>query len=278
MPTPAPRALPPFFDRPGRLVGVVHLLPLPGTAGAPALAEEAMAAALARAVDDAKALEAGGMDAVIVENFGDAPFYKDAVPRATVAALARACAAVRTAVHVPVGVNVLRNDALAAIAIAAACGLEFVRVNVHAGAMVTDQGVIEGKAADTLVERRRLGAERVWLWADVLVKHATPLAGARAELLPQMAEDTFRRGRADALIVSGSGTGKGTSLDDVAIVRHAVPEAPVVVGSGVTLETVRATLAEAHAAIVGTWTKKEGRVDRPVDAERVRALVSEARR
>ena len=107
-------------------------------------------------------------------------------------------------------------------------------------------------------------ADRTWK-ADVLVKHATPLAGTRAELLPQMAEDTYRRGRADALIVSGAGTGKGTSLADVAIVRKAVPEAPVLTGSGTTLETARATLEEAHGAIVGTWVKQDGKVDRPVE-------------
>jgi len=278
MSAPAPRALSGFFDRPGRLVGVVHLPPLPGSAGAPLDAGAAIEAALVRAMADAQALEAGGIDALIVENFGDAPFYGGAVPPATVAALARACAAVRAAVKVPVGVNVLRNDALAAISIAAACGLDFIRVNVHAGAMVTDQGVIEGRAAETLAERRRLGADRVAIWADVLVKHAAPLAGDRDTLLPQLAEDTFRRGRADALLVSGAGTGKGTSLADVSVVRRAVPEAPVVVGSGVTLETVRATLEVAHAAIVGTWTKVDGRVDRPVDRERVKALVAEARR
>jgi membrane complex biogenesis BtpA family protein len=277
MSAPAHRPAPAFFDRPARLVGVVHLLPLPGTDGAPAHAADAMRAALELALADARALEVGGFDAIIVENFGDAPFYKDDVPKATVAALARACAEVRRAVALPLGVNVLRNDAGAAIAIAAACGFDFVRVNVHAGAMVTDQGVIEGRAAATLAERRRLGAESVALWADVLVKHADPLAGQRTALLPQVAEDTFRRGHADALIVSGAGTGKSASLDDVAAVKRAVPEARVVVGSGVTLETVRATLAIADAAIVGTWTKADGRVDRPVDVERVRALVSAAR-
>jgi len=148
---------------------------------------------------------------------------------------------------------------------------------VHAGAMVTDQGVIEGRAAETLALRRGLGAEDVAIWADVLVKHATPLAGTRAELLPQMAEDTFRRGRADALIVSGAGTGKGTSLDDVAVVRRAVPEAPVLVGSGTTIETAHATLAAGHGAIVGTWVKQQGDVSRPVDVERVKAFVQAAR-
>jgi hypothetical protein len=261
----------------GVLIGVVHLAPLPGAAFAPARATNAMRAALDEALADLAALQDGGMDAVIVENFGDTPFHGAAVPPATVAALAAIAHELRRAARVPLGVNVLRNDARAAIAIAAACGLDFIRVNVHSGAMVTDQGLLEGRAAETLAERRRLGAEAVAILADVLVKHAAPLAGTRAELLPQVAEDTFRRGGADALIVSGAGTGKAAALDDVAVVRCAVPEAPVLVGSGVTVETVRATLAAGHGAIVGTWVKQEGRVERPVDVERVRRLVAAAR-
>ena len=266
-----------WLEAGGRLIGVVHLAPLPGSASAPPRAADAMRIVLERALADAAALEAGGLDGAIVENFGDAPFHKDRVPPAIVAALARACAEVRRATRFPLGVNVLRNDAAAALAIAAACGFSFVRINVHAGAMVTDQGVIEGRAAQTLAARRQLGADDVAIWADVLVKHATPLAGTRAELLPQLAEDTFRRGRADGLILSGTGTGKGTSLGDVAVVRRAVPEAPVLVGSGTTLETVRATLSAAHGVIVGTWIKRDGQVGQPVDVERVRAFVAAAR-
>ena len=266
-----------WFLEGGRVVGVVHLAPLPGTALAPARAADAMRAVLDRALHDAVALETGGFDGAIIENFGDTPFHKDRVPPSVVAAMAHACTEIRRAVKFTLGVNVLRNDVSSALAIAAACGLSFVRVNVHAGAMVTDQGVIEGRAADTLAERRRLGAEDVAILADVLVKHATPLAGERKTLLPQMAEDTYRRGRADGLIVSGAGTGKGTSLADVEAVRRAVPEAPVWVGSGTTIGTARATLKACHGIIVGTWTKQDEMIDRPVDVARVRAFIEEAR-
>ncbi len=258
------------------LIGVVHLAPLPGAALAPSGAAEAMTAALERARADLDALVAGGIHGVIVENFGDTPFHGDRVPAATVAAMAAIARELRLASPVPLGVNVLRNDVGAALAIAAASGLDFVRVNVHAGAMLTDQGVLQGRAAETLAERRRLGATDVLILADVLVKHAQPLAGDRATLLPRLAEDTYRRGLADALIVSGEGTGKAAALDDVAAVRRAVPEAPVLVGSGVTEATAGAVLEVAHGAIVGTWLKRDGRVDQPVDVERVRRLVAAA--
>jgi membrane complex biogenesis BtpA family protein len=259
------------------IIGVVHLAALPGAARAPERAADAMRAALEQALADARALEDGGLDGIIVENFGDVPFHGERVPASTVAAMSAIAAELRRAVRLPLGVNVLRNDARAALAIASACGLDFIRVNVHAGAMLTDQGLIEGRAAETLAERRRLGAGHVLLLCDVLVKHAQPLAGTHETLLPQVAEDTYRRGLADALIVTGAGTGKAAALGDVAAVRRAVPEAPVLVGSGVTDATVRHVLDVAHGAIVGTWFKKDGKVDAPVDVERVRRFVTGAR-
>ena len=160
------------FARPKPIIGVVHLLPLPGSPGWGGDFDEV----LRRAREDAHALVDGGCDGVIVENMGDAPHFPTTVPPVTVAAMTRAVAAVQDLVgHLaPVGVNVLRNDATAALSIAAATGARFIRVNVHQGVMVGTEGVLEGKAAETLRLRAALEAE-VAILADVLVKHASPL-------------------------------------------------------------------------------------------------------
>jgi membrane complex biogenesis BtpA family protein len=262
------------FGKPRVLLGVVHLLPLPGSPGYLG----SMDAIIERALADARALEGGGLDGAVVENFGDAPFYPERVPSETVAAMAVALAEMRGTVGFPLGINVLRNDAHAAHALAAVCGAKFVRVNIHTGAAVTDQGVIHGRAHETLRLRESLWAtepgKRPLLFADVAVKHATPLGAAD---LAQMAEDTFRRGGADVLLVTGSGTGKETSFDDVQSIREVVPEAPVLVASGITDRTVARAVREAHGAIVGSWLKRDGKVQEPVDTGRVRALVEAAR-
>ncbi|MCB9680751.1 MAG: BtpA/SgcQ family protein [Alphaproteobacteria bacterium] len=250
-------------ERPA-LVGVVHLLPLPGAPrpGPP------LDVVLARAVADARALQAGGADAVIVENLGDAPFAADVVDPVTVAAMTVAVAAVRDAVTLPVGVNVLRNDALAALGIAHVTGAAFVRVNVLTGVMATDQGLITGQARALLQQRRLLGSD-VRVAADVLVKHAVPL-GPMA--LDDVAHDTWARGGADALIVTGTGTGRPTRPDDVATVRRAVPEAPIWLGSGLTPERADAVRDLVDGAIVGTWLHEDADLARPLDPARVRAL------
>lgn len=247
-----------------QLVGVIHLLPLPGSPRARAFAE-----VHERALRDAEAYARGGVDLLLVENFGDAPFPKERVPPHIIAGMALIVDAVQRATGLPTGVNVLRNDAQAALGIAAMTGSRFIRVNVHVGAMLTDQGIIEGRADETLRYRRILDAP-VEIWADILVKHAVPLAPLTLE---DVARDTVERGLADALILTGPATGKPPSVADVAKVREAVPGVRLFIGSGLTAENVGAYLGCADGAIVGTWTKMGGVIANPVDERRVRQLV-----
>ncbi len=254
------------FPRTGKLfIGVVHLPPLPGS---PRWRGE-MRAVVQSAVADAKAYERGGVHAVIIENFGDVPFTKNSVPPETVAAMAVATSAVHEAVHLPVGFNVLRNDAHAALALCGACGGSFIRVNVHCGAMLTDQGVIEGQAFHTLRLRRQL-CPGALIFADVHVKHAVPVGDWPLE---HAARDTAERGLADALIVSGTGTGITTNLEDVRRVRAVCPRARIVLGSGVTSANIHEFLPFIDGVIVGTSLKRSG----SVDARRVSTLAAALR-
>jgi membrane complex biogenesis BtpA family protein len=255
------------------VVGMVHLAPLPGS---PRFAGD-RDLIYNRAVYDAEALEAGGVDGVVVENFGDAPFYPDDVPKHVVAEMTTAVSAVVDAVDLPVGVNVLRNDAEAALSVAAATGADFVRVNVHTGARVTDQGVVEGDAHETMRLRDRLDAD-VRVLADVDVKHSAPLGGEGFD--PEVVAETVERGLADGVVVSGTGTGHAVDTDRLAAVAKRSADldvgAPVFVGSGVTVETVGELFDVADGAIVGTALKRSGRTTNPVDEARVRELVAAA--
>ena len=245
------------------LIGVVHLAPLPGSPRWRGNLERL----IELAVNDARAYERGGAHAVFIENFGDIPFAKTNVGAETIAAMAAAGRAVRAAIQLPMGFNVLRNDARAALALCAACAGSFIRVNVHTGAMLTDQGIIEGKACETLRYRERIcpGAR---IFADVHVKHAAPLGDWPIEIA---ARDTSERGLADALIVSGTGTGEAALVSDLEKVRRACPAAKILLGSGVTAENAH-EYPHADGFIVGTSLKRNGRVGNPVDEKRVTAL------
>ena len=246
------------------LIGVVHLQPLPG---APRWRGD-MEAVIRFAVNDARAYERGGAHALFIENFGDIPFTKGSVAPETIAAMAAAGRAICQAVRLPIGFNVLRNDARAALALCAVCGGAFVRINVHTGAMLTDQGLIEGNAYETLRYRRQV-CPSAQIFADVHVKHAVPLGNWTIE---DAARDTVERGLADALIVSGAGTGLETELADVERVRRAAPATKILLGSGVTLANVREYLPVADGFIVGSSLKTGGKLFSPVDAKRVAAL------
>jgi uncharacterized protein len=181
---------------------------------------------------------------------------------------------IRGAVSLPLGINALRSDAVSALAIATAVGARFIRVNVHTGAVVTDQGILASGAHDTLRYRRLLGAP-VALFADVQTKHAAPLAAVPIE---HEAHDCVHRGLADGLIVSGEATGRPPKTSDLERVRMAVPDVPLLVGSGASPENAADLLALADCLIVGTSVKRDGVVTNRVDADRVRALVRAAGR
>ena len=246
------------------LLGVVHLPPLPG---APRWGGD-LTQVVKHAVADARAYEAGGAHALFIENFGDVPFSRSAVGPETVAAMAAVGCAVRAAVRLPLGFNVLRNDARAALALCAACAGSFVRINLHTGAMITDQGIIEGHAYDTLRYRQTIcpGAE---IYADVHVKHAVPLGNGT---IADAARDTVERGLADALIVSGTGTGVAANRADIEQVRTACPDSRLLLGSGVTLANAPEFLGLVDGFIVGSSLKRGGRLANPVDPRRVAAL------
>jgi membrane complex biogenesis BtpA family protein len=250
------------------LIGMVHLGPLPGSPGYSGRLGEVLEAA----AHDAAVLTTAGFDAIMIENFGDSPFFADEVPKITVAAMARAVTEIRSHSGLPLGVNVLRNDALAALAIAATCEASFIRVNVLSGTMHTDQGTITGRAAQ-LARLRAAVAPNVEVYADVFVKHAIPPAGAT---IAQVAADTYRRGGADALILSGTATGAPADLEDIEQVQAAVPEAPILVGSGASSETIATILEHADGAIVGTAIKAGGVTTGPVDPARAAEFIRAA--
>jgi membrane complex biogenesis BtpA family protein len=248
------------------VIGMVHLPPLPGS---PRFAGDlrGIRDAVLRDVD---ALVSAGVHGLMIENFGDVPFYKSTLPPATVAHMTHLATHVRLQTDLPIGINCLRNDGCSAIAIAHACEAQFVRVNVLSGARVTDQGVIEGVAADLMRLRHSLGADAIKIFADVDVKHSAPLASIDLE---HEIDDTIARSLADALIVSGAGTGKATDTKKVQRVAKHAKKMPLFVGSGVTQQTVQSYLPHVAGVIVGTYFKERGKVDAPVDPQRVRALI-----
>jgi len=250
------------------LIGMLHLPPLPGSPRA----ELRLEAIRARVLRDAEALVTGGIHGLMLENYGDVPFTAGRVNVETIAAMKWLAREVRGQYpNTPLGINVLRNDGLSALAIAHEIGARFIRVNVLAGARLTDQGVIQGIAYELLRERKRLGATAVKILADVDVKHSAPLA---PRPLADEAADLVQRALADGLIVTGRATGQSAALADLCEIKAAAAGRPVFVGSGVTAQSAAELASIADGLIVGSWLKVDGQVANPVDLLRVRELVA----
>jgi hypothetical protein len=247
------------------LIGMLHLPALPGS---PHYAGE-MQTVIDAALQDTQTLTAADFAGLLIENLGDAPYYPDRVPAETTAAISVVAAHVRQQTKLPIGVNVLRNDAPSALAIAAAANLQFIRVNILTGTSVTDQGLISGQAHRVARKRQQLRAGHVLVFADVRVKHAAPLAERD---LAQEVDDLFERALADALIVSGAGSGKPVDLEFLKAVKKQAGDRPVLVGSGLNSENGKDLLAVADGAIIGSAIKFDGQIHHRVDESRARKL------
>ena len=254
-----------IFQTPNPIIGVVHLLPLPTS---PRWGGN-FKAVMDRAEQEATALASGGVNGIIVENFFDAPFAKDRVNPAIVSAMTLIVHRLMNLVTVPIGINVLRNDAESAIAIASCVGAQFIRVNVLNGVMATDQGLIEGNAHRLLRYRRELGSD-VKILADVLVKHATPLGSAH---LSAVVQETIERSLADGIILSGISTGSPPSWEDLELARQAAGPTPLFIGSGANWENIPKLIQSADGVIVSSSLKRHGRIDQPIDPSRVQQFV-----
>lgn len=252
------------------VIGVIHLLPLPTS---PRWGGN-LRAVIERAEQEALALASGGVDGILIENFFDAPFTKGQVDPAVVAAMTVVVRKLMGLVSLPIGLNVLRNDARSAMAIAAATGAAFIRVNVLTGVMATDQGMIEGCAYELLRYRRELGCD-VQIFADVLVKHARPLGTPN---LTMAVREAIERGLADVVILSGWGTGSPPNLEDLELAKAAAGDRPVLIGSGADWENIPSLIQFADGAIVSSSLKRQGKIELSIDPIRVSQFVEALRR
>jgi membrane complex biogenesis BtpA family protein len=255
-----------LFDSPHALIGAVHVAALPGTPHA----SLEVARIVEMAVTDARAYADAGFDAVIVENMHDRPYLRATAGPEIVAAMTMVAAAVRAAIGVPVGVQILAAADRQAIAVAHAAGASFVRVECFAFAHVGDEGLHQSNAGDLLRYRKAIGADGIRVLADVKKKHSAHAITADLDIADAAHAAEFFL--ADGVIVTGIASGQPARPDEVAAVKKAVG-VPVLVGSGITAENL-ARYAAADAFIVGTSLKRDGDWRQPVDPARARTLVA----
>jgi membrane complex biogenesis BtpA family protein len=237
------------------VIGVIHLPPLPGFAGSPGLA-----AVIDKALGDLDALEAGGVDGVLVENEHDRPHEVEAGP-ATIAVMTRVTREVVTAARrTVVGVEILLNDPWASLAVAMAAGSRFVRTDYFVDRMTRLEygGEMRIDPLGVMAFRERIGASEILVLADVQVKFARMV---EPRPLESSAMDAAQHA-ADGIVVTGDATGTAPLPTDLVAARRGAQGVPVLVGSGLDAKNARELLRHADGAIVGTSLKTGASVDR----------------
>lgn len=260
-----------IFSRDKVLIGMVHCPPFPGAPRYRAATNDQIYDACMR---DAEILISEGLHGLIIENHGDIPFSKpEDIGPETAAFMSVITDRIIRSTGVPVGINVLANAPIPAIAIAAASGASFVRVNQWANAYVANEGFMEGRAAEAMRYRSILRAERISIFADSHVKHGSHAIVADRSIVELTRDLAFFD--ADCVIATGQRTGDSASLDEIDEIGSAT-HLPLLVGSGVTAANIAAILERTNGVIVASSLKQDGVWWKPVDQLRTRAFVEAA--
>ncbi len=268
-----PNVIETLFGRRHAVIGMLHCRPLPGSARYDG---ESMKEIIDFSVAEARMLVNAGVDGLIVENHGDIPFSKpDQLGPETVAAMTIIADRVRQSVACPIGINVLANGAIQALAIAKAASASFIRVNQWANAYVANEGIIEGPAAEATRYRSWLHARDVKIFADVHVKHGAHAITADRSIAELARDVEFFD--ADAAIATGQRTGDAAQLDELQTIASGT-SLPVVVGSGVTPNNVGDMFTVADAVIVASYLKRDGLWWNDLDPDRLAEFMAAATR
>ncbi|HUZ78333.1 MAG TPA: BtpA/SgcQ family protein [Chloroflexota bacterium] len=249
------------------VIGMVHLAALPGSPFYVGLTDRQILDAAQR---DVEVLAAAGFDAISFSNEGDRP-YQTEVPRETVALYTRLVFELSRGLPMPFGCGLL-IDPFATLAAARAVGADFARITY--GVTAGTFGLLHDSAGEVLRYRQRIGAGGLPLFVNLSPHFATSLD---ARPPAEVARTCWAMTQPDAIQVHGAGAGAAADLDVVREVKAALPAVPVIVASGVTLESLPAALAAGDGLIVGSAIKEEGRTWAAVDPGRARAFMERAK-
>lgn len=242
------------------IIGMVHLKPLPTAPQGCLTLDEIVDAAL----EDLKSLEAGGITTAIVENMFDAP-YANSPDLETVIALSYVLGYLARKTSVKLGVNLQATCGTEEMSIASICGLDFIRAESFVEMRMNSSGIMWNMCADLMRKKRALRSN-VRVLADINVKHSSPII---QQSIDDLIYEAIEAG-ADGVILTGLATGSAPSVTDAEIYKKKCENTRLYIGSGVNAANVKGLMQFADGVIIGSSIKKDGKVENPVDVERVK--------
>jgi membrane complex biogenesis BtpA family protein len=249
------------------MIGMIQLRPL---AGSSRYAGEPLERVLQHALDQAALLRDAGFGMLMVQNLGDLPVAQRA-DAAQVAWMTRIAREIRAATDLPLGLNLLENDVDAMFAVASAAALDFVRIKVFVGAMLSPGGIESGRAFEAVRARTSWHADGIAIFADIYDRTSVPLATAG---LADDLRTAFDIGGADGVVLTGRSHRE--TMDFLAVARAAFPERPLLVGGGASAATIAEIAVLADGAIVSSALKSNGSLFGDLEPQRAREFMAAA--
>ncbi len=254
-----------IFSQPKSLIGMIHVQALPGTPKN----KLDVAAIASQAVKEARILVEHGMQSIMLENMHDVPYLNRSVGPEIIAALTRICAEVRAVSDLPMGLQILAGANQAALSVAQAAELQFIRAEGFVFGHMADEGLLQSDAGELLRFRKQIGADHIQIFTDIKKKHSSHAITSDVSLEDSVEAASFFL--SDGVIITGTHTGKPVNNAELKSVYSAT-HLPVLVGSGVTPDGLSQIFDSADAFIVGSYFKQEEDWKNEPDPRRIEAL------
>ena len=245
---------------------MVHVQALPGTPKNKYSLDEICNIAVAEAVQYEKA----GLDAVMIENMHDVPYLKGAVGPEITAAMAVVAKAIRNAVALPLGIQILAGANKEALAVAKAANFQFIRAEGFVFGHVADEGYIDACAGELMRYRKAIGADDIAVFTDIKKKHSSHAITSDVDIAETAHAAEFFL--SDGVIITGSSTGKAVYLHELKCLKDKI-HIPVFIGSGITADNIHEYWDYASAFIVGSYFKEDGYWANPIFEKRLNEFV-----
>lgn len=257
-----------LFAAPKPFIAMIHVPALPGT---PAYSRTDI---LAQVAAEARLYYELGADGLLLENMHDAPYLRRQVGPEIIAWMTAAAVRVRREVpQLSCGIQILAGANQAALAVAQAADLQFIRAEAFVYGHVADEGWMDGDAGELLRYRKQIDASQIAVFTDIKKKHSAHAATADVSLAETAHAAAFFR--ADGLIVTGSATGKAAAPADAQAVKDACPELPLLIGSGISPDNLAEFMPYADGFIVGSFLKAQGHWANAPDPDRISSFVTQ---
>lgn len=249
------------------LIGMVHVLALPGTPKNTKTPSQI----INHAINEAVKLKNAGFDAILVENMHDIPYIKQKASTEITSMLSIICHEIKAKSQLPVGIQILAGANKEALGVAYASGIDFIRAEGFVFGHLADEGYMESCAGELLRYRKQIGAEQISIFTDIKKKHSSHAITTDISI-----EETAEAAGfflSDGIILTGSSTGKQTSLEELKKVQL-TSTLPILIGSGLSAKNIELYMPYANAFIVGSSIKKDAQWFNDIEIKKAEQLAT----